>query len=255
MSTEARTAYATFSCGAPALSFPGTASYGSGEDMANPEHLARLIAGIDSWHHWRATSGVVSPDLSGADLSPNGVWQTALMTTSAARSTRTVISAQPGAGADLSGVDFSNTDLRNVNLGMANMTGANLCGARVGFALLARTRLDGANLTHAALHMTQLTRASAVAADFRYADLSFTVFAGADLQNARFADAVMAGCVLTDLDLRSADGLKFIYHTGPSSIGLDTVYRSGGLIPIEFLRCFALQIPGKAGAAFDAARH
>ena len=41
---------------------------------------------------------------------------------------------------------------------------------------------------------------------------------------------------LADVDLSSVKGLETIKHIGPSSIGIDTIYRSQGNIPEIFLR-------------------
>ena len=206
--------------------------------MANPDHVAKLIAGMNEWHHWRATSGVVSPDLTGADLSASSLLHTPLMK-NRRRVTRATLS-EAGTGADFRGFDFSAADLRRADLGMADLSGANLSGAELAFAMLARVRLDGANMTHAKLQLAQLTRASAQRVDFRYADLSYTVFSGADLQDARFTDAMMNGCVLTDTDLSRVQGLDAVLHAGPSSLGVDTIRRSRGQFPREFLRGIGL---------------
>lgn len=37
--------------------------------MANPNHLAILEEGVETWNHWRQVNADVIPDLSGADLS------------------------------------------------------------------------------------------------------------------------------------------------------------------------------------------
>jgi hypothetical protein len=41
--------------------------------------------------------------------------------------------------------------------------------------------------------------------------------------------------VFQDCDLRAAIGLEQVRHDAPSSIGVDTIYRSGGLVPAAFL--------------------
>ena len=42
--------------------------------------------------------------------------------------------------------------------------------------------------------------------------------------------------ILGDLDLGMAKGLETVTHIGPSTIGIDTIYRSKGKIPDSFLR-------------------
>src|SRR5882724_12043608 len=67
-----------------------------------------------------------------------------------------------------------------------------------------------------------------------------------DLSRARLSRALLARAVLseahtretifTDVDLSTARGLETVQHGGPSSIGIDTLYRSCGNIPEVFLR-------------------
>src|SRR5262245_19605037 len=78
-------------------------------------------------------------------------------------------------------------------------------------------------------------------ADLREADLS-----GANLFEAVLHEAVLRGAVLSEalciktifgnVDLSEAKGLELIKHQGPSSVGVDTLVRSLGKIPEEFLR-------------------
>jgi hypothetical protein len=42
--------------------------------------------------------------------------------------------------------------------------------------------------------------------------------------------------VLSGVDLSNSIGLDCVNHWGPSSVGIDTIYRSGGKIPEVFLR-------------------
>ena len=92
--------------------------------------------------------------------------------------------------------DLSGADLREANLGWANLRLANL-------------RL--ANLIGADLH-------------------------GADLSGADFGKSVMRNTSIGNVDLSGVKALETLRHTGPSSIGIDTIYRSQGNIPELFLR-------------------
>jgi hypothetical protein len=101
--------------------------------------------------------------------------------------------------------------------------------------------LSGANLSRADLH-----RADVINADLSYADLSgaklsgaglvFANFRSANVERANFTDSRMTGTVFADVDLSQAKGLETVQHTGPSTIGFDTVQRSRGKIPEVFLR-------------------
>ena len=46
----------------------------------------------------------------------------------------------------------------------------------------------------------------------------------------------MAFCNLGGNDLSETRGLDTVRHTAPSEIGIDTIYRSKGRIPLAFLR-------------------
>ena len=46
----------------------------------------------------------------------------------------------------------------------------------------------------------------------------------------------MGWTLFADLNLSVATGLEEIKHSGPSTIGIDTIYKSNGKIPEVFLR-------------------
>lgn len=48
--------------------------------------------------------------------------------------------------------------------------------------------------------------------------------------------AVLHSSILVDVDLSETKGLETVQHAGPSPVGIDTIYRSKGRIPLEFLR-------------------
>jgi hypothetical protein len=64
---------------------------------------------------------------------------------------------------------------------------------------------------------------------------------GANLRRADLSEANLHGSrigwtVFADNDLGTANGLEAVRHMGPSTIGIDTLYRSQGKIPEVFLR-------------------
>jgi hypothetical protein len=97
---------------------------------------------------------------------------------------------------DLKWADFLRADLIGANLVGANLRGANLGGA-----------------------------------DLRRANL-----VGADLENSDFTNAVVGWNVFADNDLSTVKGLGTVHHNSPSSIGINTIYKSKGNIPEVFLR-------------------
>lgn len=159
--------------------------------MANPEHLAKLKDGVETWNKWRAANAV-TPDLTRAHLGGANL-----------------------AAADLSGANLTKARLGETILCAANLTGANLSGARLGranlgSANLAEANLSGADISGANLSTAQLGRANLLKADLRVAniskaDLSGTLLSWADLRGADLSGAALRGGQLIASQLRGAD--------------------------------------------------
>jgi uncharacterized protein YjbI with pentapeptide repeats len=183
--------------------------------MAIEDHFTILSQGVNTWNKWRAENLQTLPLLSGRDLR----------------------------GLNLTKAEFSFTDLRYAKLDSAR---------------LHRADFTVANLKHASLDDAILTDADLIGTDLSYATLRRAVLWGANLSGATvtgadFHDALVA----TDfgaLDLSEAIGLDQLSHDGPSTIGIDTIYKSQGKIPERFLRgcgvpeSFILQIRSLVGA-------
>ncbi|MEZ4714393.1 MAG: toll/interleukin-1 receptor domain-containing protein [Caldilineaceae bacterium] len=165
--------------------------------MANEEQLAILKQGVDVWNKWRETD-LIRVDLSEANLSDM----------------------------DLGWVNFSVTDLRRSNLGGSLLTKADLT-----LAVLSEANLKDAILENADISTTVLN-----GADLSGADLSNAKFAFVDLSDVRLDGAILNSTIFSDVDLSRVKGLDTVKHDGPSTIGIDTIYRSGGNIPESFLR-------------------
>jgi len=112
---------------------------------------------------------------------------------------------------DLSGVDLGEADLREVHLWKVNFRGADLFKAD-----LSEVNLEAADLSEV---------------DLRGANLSKAYLFRANLNAAR-----LGATILADIDLSSVVGLESVRHELPSSIGIDTLFRSAGAIPEIFLR-------------------
>ena len=170
--------------------------------MANPEHLEVLWKAIEKrdiniWNHWRRKNQDVVPDLSGANLRAANL-----------------------RAANLRGTDLRGTDLR----------GTDLIGTTLIDATLIDAKLIDANLRGVKLRGTDLTNADLTNADLTNADLT-----NADLQEVNFTNSACGSTVFVCIDLSKVIGLETVHHYGPSSIGIDTLYKSGGNIPREFL--------------------
>jgi uncharacterized protein YjbI with pentapeptide repeats len=133
-------------------------------------------------------------------------------------------------------VDLRNASLMGVMLGAAYLSGANLSGADLRFADLSGAYLDDANLVRANLSGADLRLSFLIRANLENAELTGADFYSATLSDTNLSKCVMQGVELGDLDLSQCKDLESVKHLGPSSIGIDTIYRSGGKIPEVFLR-------------------
>lgn len=88
------------------------------------------------------------------------------------------------------------------------------------------TNLSGANLFRAELAF----------ANFTLADLTYANLSAADLSHTSLNNATLGETLLANVDLSLTSGLDSIHHYGPSTIGIDTIFRSHGNIPEIFLR-------------------
>ena len=61
-------------------------------------------------------------------------------------------------------------------------------------------------------------------------------FSDVDLQEANFSNAYLGWTTFRNVDLSIVKGLDAVKHRGPSTLGIDTIYRSKGNIPEIFLR-------------------
>ena len=99
-----------------------------------------------------------------------------------------------------------------------------------------RPDLRNANLEGVSLARANLIFANLSGANLKRADLSRAILSEAKLRGTDFTQATLFRTTFSDVDLSVAVGLDKIYHRGPSSIGIDTLYRSAARIPESFLR-------------------
>jgi hypothetical protein len=186
--------------------------------MANPEHLAMLMKGVRAWNDWRKANPVIVPDLREAELTGANL-----------------------TGADLIRVRLNDADLSGANLWDAHLHKARLNGvdlreANLRWADLSEVDVSGAYLGRADLGDADLTWGHLRDADLHQADLSRANLSKSDLSGADLTGAVAMYTIFGDNDLNHVKGLETVQHHGPSIIGIDTIYRSHGKIPLAFLR-------------------
>src|SRR5215469_7417849 len=141
----------------------------------------------------------------------------------------------------LEGADLTEADLGKADLMYTNLSSAKINGTKMSWAMLAYADLSGLDFSGVSLSTAYLQRARLSKGNLGGTDLSRSVLKEADLSEANlrgvdFTLAEVGGTIFADVDLSSAKGLETVRHAGPSTIGIDTIYRSRGKVPEVFLR-------------------
>ena len=240
--------------------------------MAKEEHLKVLQQGVENWNTWRQESPDVIPDLKGAilkeaklshvdfdnadmtyaDLSDANLTHAHLdgACLRGAKLTRTRLKNATLRDAVVSDADLSNADLSNARLDHADFSRARFSGSVLIRVNLSNAKLRHARFSHSLLYSADLARADLSYAylthtDLSFADLTYSNLQGANLTYANLCSAILDGTILTkamigwtvfaNTDLSAVKELETLRHAGPSFISIDTLYKSVGNIPPEFL--------------------
>src|SRR6266568_6787842 len=241
--------------------------------MANPEHLEIVQKGVEAWNRWRLENPDVKPELGntdfgGADLRGADFHRASLKCTNLRNANLMGANLQNGTliGATLVGTTLNDALLIGADLREASLSHANLGFANLKKANLRSAGLTSATLSHAILNGADLKDATLIEAILSNADLRSANLSGANLLRANLVGACLAGAnlcatdlmganlgstnvgcvdmsranlghtILADTDLSTVTGLDTVGHTGPSTIGIDTLYKSQGKISDKFLR-------------------
>ncbi|HEX8734684.1 MAG TPA: toll/interleukin-1 receptor domain-containing protein, partial [Pyrinomonadaceae bacterium] len=137
---------------------------------------------------------------------------------------------------DLEGVNLSSADLSNTFI-----LDCNLSNVIFNAAILLRVRLSNVRLFRSDLRRSTLSSVAIEHGSLEEATIADTTIGGVDfyaidLKNTDFSNAVMYANSFINVDLSVTKGLKSIFHGSPSTIGIDTLYKSAGKIPEIFLR-------------------
>lgn len=215
--------------------------------MADQEHLSILNRGVEVWNQWREEHPEIRPDFENASFR--------------------------GFGYDLRGINFKKSNLRGVDIAHTNLSAAILDEADLTFAFIAEVDFVGASFKQTYFNMSDvgtcdfskadLTKASMSGhfsdVNFREAKLnnaylSGNTFESCNLKDTNLSQAFMGGTIFANIDLSEVIGLEMVNHSGPSTIGFDTIFLSKGRIPEKFLREAGLpnsvieQIPALIGS-------
>jgi uncharacterized protein YjbI with pentapeptide repeats len=237
-------------------------------EALDKQHLEIIRKGVMAWNLWRKDNPLVNPQLATADLSgmslgkinlrgANLSW--ALLSNADLR--EALLADATLYSANLHGANLSYANLTNANLQDSNLTKVDLSKAKLGRANLRNTKLRHSSLLQAALDAADLREADLYEADMREANLSQASLQSTNLSNASLQGANLSGAILIDADLSgtkvdradltgatcgstkftnlnlvSVKGLESLVHLASSSIGVDTLFLSSGMLPEAFLR-------------------
>jgi uncharacterized protein YjbI with pentapeptide repeats len=190
------------------------------------------ISGADLRHSDLMGAVMRRANLSGCYLNPSHLYHADLRESNL---TNALFNGANMRGADLRGADFSGADLDRAVLSDADLSGANFTNANLQRTSLIGANLSGANFTGANFSGANLVRSNLSDAVLNEADLFQTQVWGCNMSGSNVSGAALGYTVFQDCDLRSVIGLEQLRHDAPSSIGVDTIYRSGGLLPAAFL--------------------
>ena len=236
--------------------------------MANMEHVLLVKRGRDTVARWReehpgenmdlnasymSYARIPQVDLSGADIRDSDLMGATLPRANLsgcrlnpchmyradlrqANVTRALLNGANLRGANSSRADFSGSDMDRIVLSDANLSGANLSGTNLSRANLTGTNLTGADLSGAILNRANLTRTNLTDAILDGSDFYEAIFNRVAMEGTQFSGSIVGYTVFQNCDFSGALGLEAVRHDGPSTIGIDSFYRSKGRITTEFLR-------------------
>ena len=199
-----------------------------GADQRGPYLCEANLRGADLRRANLSGANLIAADLNTADLSGADLIEANLMGVLLG-------------GADLSGANLNGADLHEADLSRADLTEAKLIGADLRGAVLVGAHLSGAylstaDLSGANLNWANLSWASLIGADLHGANLFGAVLTMARLSGAVFSEAICGATVFANVDLSETKGLETVLCTLPSTVGVDTLFKSKGKIPEVFLR-------------------
>lgn len=211
--------------------------------MANEEHVKILKQGVEVWNRWRIDNPNVQPDLcdlsikrarlNGANLTNTNL-NRAILRYGEFREVRfenAIMDEASLSGSDLTGVSFQGVQMKR-----AYLVGARLRGAFLQFTNLSHSDLSKVDLQDSKLFRSILDRTNLSEANLSNATVSSVLLRGTILDKVDLSYSTIRGLVLDKCDLSTFVGLNTVKHSGPSTVGIETIYLSKGKIPEAFLR-------------------
>lgn len=192
-----------------------------------------LLKSVQEWNAARKANPALKPNLSDANLSGIELRGVNLNWVDLRSANLTEANLR---GAKLNGADLSDATLSGADFSNAVLSGAVLRRAELDSAILRWADLSNADLSNADLRRANLSNANLSNANLSYAFLGWVNFINTNFANATLNEITIRYTVFSDVDLSQTKGLETVNHDGPSTIGIDTIYKSNGNIPEVFLR-------------------
>ena len=223
----------------PAWSYNPRTLEDEGGRMANREHLEILRNGVPVWNEWRRRNPRSHPDFT--RTTSFELMASALRNTKTRGAKGQVPKDETEFREEMLEIDLSGADFRKAAFDDAYLTNVKLVGASFQESTLSHARLENSVLNGADLFDAHLRGALLSGADFTDANLTEASLVEADLRNSNLSGANLSGAqmmrtILDNIDLSATKGLDTVRHPGPSTLGVDVIFRSKGLIPDIFLR-------------------
>jgi uncharacterized protein YjbI with pentapeptide repeats len=184
--------------------------------MADPEHVAKLLEGVEAWNEWRQANPNIKPDLQSVDFTADDFRDRPLYTRDAqgkavinlrqANLQGAILDEAQLRGADLTSADLTEANLRQANLRHACLMSANLQGAYVQQGKLESANLAGANLQWALLPEATFEGAKLICSNLQRANLLSANLRGATLYGSNLCGADLR---MANLELANLTGVKF----------------------------------------------
>lgn len=182
------------------------------KDISRDEAIALLRYDVRKWNTYREIHPDYCPDFREVDFSELMLLR-----------------------ANLNRVDFRGAKLKSTSFIACGLVGANLSGADLFSANFNSCDIQEADLSDANFSGANFTACNFYKSDLSGANLAVANFYGTPLYGANFDQAIFSSTAFSGLDLSSALNLEKAIHRGPSSISIDTLFKSHFNIPDVFL--------------------
>lgn len=176
--------------------------------MAKREHLKILKQGVKIWNRWREDNPEITPDLSRTEIND----------------------------LDLEGANLNSANFTNSSISLCEFSHAILTEATMERTIFDTVEFVEADLSKSMLNVMEFAGGSLEKAILKDARILNTIFCDINLKDTDFSRASMMETSFINVDLSLVKGLESVTHWSPSTIGIDTLYKSAGKISESFLR-------------------